>query len=312
MWAFLLLAYAKRIKEKFCYTCEGIIERSSHQGVIPDSLNKKYTISSEEWSKEISFGSKDIPYILKILPYVFRSPYFVFKILYKAALYSSMIKKYCPKALIVFNEYSFTSSALTAFCESYGVEHIDVMHGEKLYYIRDSFFRFTKTYVWDEYYVKLFSDMRTPKEQFIIEIPPFMRTDTLQHINPDIYADFKYYLALYDECTLTKIIKSLSFIDKQGSTLKYRPHPRYSDIKLLKKYVPENQIEYPSEVGIVDSISNLKYGIGVYTTVLNQCFHAQKGVIIDDINFPKDYSLLSGLGYILLQKPIHLLSEYKL
>lgn len=311
LWAFILLAFIKRIRVHFSYPCDAIIEKNTHQGVVPDSLNKKYALTSEEWSKGFSFGIKDITYILRTLPFVFRSPYFVFKVLYKAALYSSMIKKHRPKAIIVFNEYSFTSSTLTAFCESNGIEHINVMHGEKLYYIRDSFFRFTKAYVWEEYYIKLLSDMRAPKVQFIAEAPPFMRTDTSQHINPDVYADYKYYLALYDEETLKNIIKSLSFVARQGCTLKFRPHPRYSDIELLKKYVPEDQIEYPREVGIADSISNLKFGIGVFTTVLNQCYHAHKGVIIDNINFPKNYSLLSGMGYVLLEKPIKLLSEYQ-
>lgn len=311
LWAFILLTYIKRIKVHFSYSCDAIIEKNTHQGVIPDSLNMKYTINSEEWSKGFSFGTKDTKYILKTLPFVFRSPYFVFKVLYKAALYSSMIKKHRPKAIIVFNEYSFTSSALTAFCELNGVEHINVMHGEKLYYIRDSFFRFTKAYVWENYYIKLLSDLRAPRGQFIAEAPPFMRTDTTQHINLDVYADYKYYLALYDEDTLKHIIKSLSFVAQQGCTLKFRPHPRYSNIELLKRYVAEDQIEYPHEVGIEDSISNLKFGIGVYTTVLNQCIHAHKGVIIDDINFPDNYAHLSDLGYVLLKKPIKLLSEYQ-
>lgn len=310
LWIFLLLAYIKRIKVHFSYSCDAIIEKSSHQGVVPDSLNRKYTLNPEEWSKGFSFGIKDTNYILRTLPFVFRSSYFVFKVLYKAALYSSMIKKHRPKAIIVFNEYSFTSSALTAFCESKGIEHINVMHGEKLYYIRDSFFRFTTAYVWEEYYIKLLSDMRAPKEQFIAEVPPFMRTDTTQHINPDVYADYKYYLAVYDEDSLKHIIKSLSFVAQQGCTLKFRPHPRYSDIELLKKYVTEDQIECPCEVGIEDSISNLKYGVGLYTTVLNQCYHAGKGVIIDNVNFPQKFSQLYKLDYVLLNKNVEYLSNF--
>lgn len=311
LWVFILLAYIKRARVRFLYSCDAIVERSSHQGVIPDSLKKKYTLSSDEWSDGFSFGIRDLPFILRTISYVVRSPYFVLKVLYKAALYSTMIKEYQPKAIVVYNEYSFTSSALTAFCESNGVEHIDVMHGEKLFYIRDSFFRFTKTYVWEEYYARLFSRLRAPQSQFIAETPPFMRTDTDKHRNPAAYADYKYYLALYDENSLQDIIRSLAFIKEKGCSLKFRPHPRYSDMELLRKYVPENQIEYPREVGIEDSVSNLGYGIGVFTTVLNQCFHAGKRVIIDDINFPEQYSLLAGMGYALLEKPVELLSRHQ-
>lgn len=68
-----------------------------------------------------------------------------------------MITKYQSKAIVVHNEYSFTSSILTAYCETRNVLHINVMHGEKMYYIRDSYFRYDRCYVWDAYYRDLLS-----------------------------------------------------------------------------------------------------------------------------------------------------------
>lgn len=308
---FVLLMLFKRISVKYSSKYDAIIEKSTHQGVLPNSLREKYDISPDGWSAGVSFGISDIQWILKILTYVYRSPYFVFKILYKSALYSTMIKKFRPNAIIVYNEYSFTSSALTKFCENNGVEHINVMHGEKLFFIRDSFFRFSKSYVWEQYYVELLSKLRAPKKQFIAELPPFMNTDTHKFKNKNAYADYKYYLATYDENTLKHIINSLSNLLKNGETLKYRPHPRYSDIAILKKYVPDDQIEYPKDVDIETSISNLKYGIGLFTTVLNQCYHAGIGVIIDDVNFSKYYELLHKLEYVLLDKDVKYLSDFK-
>ena len=66
---------------------------------------------------------------------------FSLKVTIKVAGYSFMITKYQSKAIVVHNEYSFTSSILTAYCETRNVLHINVMHGEKMYYIRDSYFR---------------------------------------------------------------------------------------------------------------------------------------------------------------------------
>ncbi len=308
---FILLMFVKRINVKYLSKYDAIIERSTHQGVLPTSLKTKYDISPAGWSAGVSYGISDIPWIIKILTFVYRSPYFVFKILYKSALYSTMIKKFRPNAIIVYNEYSFTSSALTKFCENNGIVHINVMHGEKLFFIRDSFFRFSKSYVWEQYYVELLSKLRAPKSQFIIELPPFMNTKPYKFKNKNAYADYKYYLATYDENTLKHIINSLSSLLKNGETLKYRPHPRYSDIALLRKYVPDDQIEYPKDVDIETSISNLKYGIGLYTTVLNQCYHAGIGVIIDDVNFPKNFELLNNLEYVLLNKDVKYLSNFK-
>lgn len=308
---FILLMFFKRINVKYAFKYDAIIEKSTHQGVLPNSLREKYDISSDGWSVGVSYGLNDIPWILKIITYVYRSPYFVFKVLYKSALYSTMIKKFRPNTIIVYNEYSFTSSALTKFCENNGVVHINVMHGEKLFFIRDSFFRFSISYVWEQYYVELLSKLRAPKKQFIIELPPFMNTDPHQFMNKNAYADYKYYLASYDENTLKHIINSLSNLIKNGETIKYRPHPRYSDITLLKRFIPDDQIEYPQNVDIETSISNLKYGIGLYTTVLNQCYHAGIGVIIDDVNFPKNYELLHDLEYVLLNKDVKYLSNFK-
>ena len=151
--------------------------------------------------------------------------------------------------------------------------------------------------------------MRAPEAQFIAELPPFMSTKPAEHLNHESFAEYKYYLATYTEDELKKIIESLSIIKKKGVRIRFRPHPRYSDTQLLKKYVDNRDIEYPDKVDIETSISNLNYGIGVYTTVLNQCYHAKKGVIIDDINFPENFSQLNELGYVLISKDVQYLSK---
>ena len=41
---------------------------------------------------------------------------FCLKCLVKIGLYANYIESYRPKAVVVYNEYSFTSSLLTAYC----------------------------------------------------------------------------------------------------------------------------------------------------------------------------------------------------
>ncbi len=306
---FLSLAFFRRLLIRFKYDSDAIIEKSTHSGVIPHSLDKKYCISSKEWYVGWSLGGADLLYILKICKLIVRSPYFVFKVLYKIALYSTMIKKFRPKAIIVFNEYSFTSSALTCYCEKNDVEHIDVMHGEKLFYIRDSYFRFSNTYVWEPYYIELFTRMNAPKEQFIAELPPFMSINASEYMDIDYHSDYTYYLAIFTENDIKNIVKSMEFAKSQGKRVMYRPHPRYSDISMLRKYVDESNIEYPKSVDIMVSVAKTDCAVGLYTTVLNQACHAGKRVIIDDMNFPTDFALLSELGYALLNKKVEYLSK---
>lgn len=309
---YIILAFCRRLTTKKKKHIAAIIEPNTHSGVIPKSLYDQYPAPDPKpWSGGWSFGVSDLGYISKLLPYIIHSPYFVFKNLYKGGMYSKMIKEYTPKAIIVFNEYSFTSSALTSLCESKNVEHIDVMHGEKLFFIRDSFFRFTRTYVWDSYYVELFKKLKASQEQFIVETPPFMSINSPMYMDKNLYSDFTYYLANFNEDEIKNIIKSMEFAVSKGKKVKYRPHPRYSNINLLKKYVDENSIEYPSSVNILSSVANTNCAVGVYTTVLNQAYHSGKKVVIDDLNFPHIFEKLSELDYVLLSKPIDHLSNYQ-
>ena len=297
------------VKEK-AQSIDVIVTPNSHQGVIPDSVQREFNITQENvWVNKLSLSSNDIVLIKNILRFLIKSPYFCFKLLYKLSLYSNITRIYRPKVIIVFNEFSFTSSVLTNFCELNGVEHIDIMHGEKLLFIRDSFFRFSRTYVWEKFYVELFDRLRASKNQFIVEIPPFMKIDTEKNYEKEYFSNYKYYLGEYTEKELKAIILSMTQLTSDGTTIKYRPHPRYSNLQLLKKYVSENQIEYPTKVGIMTSVASCNVAIGTYTTVLNQAVHSGKDILIDDVNFPYLYKKLYELDYILLKTNTNRLSE---
>lgn len=277
--------------------------------VLPDELISEYSIDNEAWAVRMSLGIGDIPFVLSLLQKYPLHPYFSLKCLMKLAMYSSMIKKYRPRAVIVHNEYSYTSSVLTCYCNKRGITHINAMHGDKYFFIRDAFFHYDRCYVWDDYYVDLFRRLRAAEGQYFISTPRSLKINTDIYKKEEDYADYKYYLNLYNEREIKKIVDSMDVLYSRGMIVKFRPHPRYSDIELLKKYVPSDKIEDPYKVDIIYSISNTGSAVGICSTVLLQAYTSGKNVVLDDISNPNQYSQLVQLEYILSNKSLPTLSS---
>lgn len=279
--------------------------------VIPETLSEKYNIDFDHWFKTMSLSSHDILFLMKVFAYSPFSCFFALKTTLKVGYYSDMIRRFSLKAIITHNEYAFTSSVMTAYCERMGVEHINVMHGEKLYYIRDSFFRFSKFYVWDEHYKQLFISMRADEEQFVVYEPKAMKIDTDKYYSPESYADVKYYLQIYTQEQLLTIVSAMRQLEAKGLSVKYRPHPRYSDVSMLEQTVGKDAIEYPSEVSTAVSVSNVKYAAGSFTTVLNQAYTSGKHIFLDDVTYPDRAAKLEARGYVFTEntKNCELLSK---
>lgn len=299
---------------KGCFLKKGaqidtMIERKGMDEVVPDIVMHKYHPESSFWNMGSSMSFHDLRFLIKLILRAPHYPYFVLKSWMNVVHYSDMIRRHSPKVMIQFGEFSFSSSILTAYCHKYGIKHVDIMHGEKLYYIRDAFFHYDECYVWDEHYFKLFCELKAEPTQFIVALPESIHINTKQHINDAVYADYKYYLAATSEIEMKEIVESMQFAIRNGKKVKYRPHPRYTDMSLLRKYVKEEEIEDYKKVGILDSISNLEYAVGSYTTVLSQAFFSDKKVLLDDVTFKSEYEKLKGMKYILSSKNCPLLSE---
>lgn len=291
---------------------EAMIERKGMEEVVPNEVREKYHPDNRYWDKGSSMSFGDISFLLRLIVRAPHHPYFVLKAWMNVALYSDMIRRHSPKVMIQFGEFSFSSSILTAYCHKHGVRHIDIMHGEKLYYIRDAFFHYDECYVWDDYYAELFRSLKAEPSQFIVALPESLHIDIKQHINDDVYANYKYYLAVTTEIEMKEIVDSMQFAKRNGKSVKYRPHPRYTDMNQLKKYVNEDEIEDYKKVGILESISNLEYAVGSYTTVLSQAFFSGKKVLLDDVTFKSEYDKLKGMKYILSSKDTIKLSELQI
>lgn len=297
----MLIFWLKGLLIHFETEVETMGEDKGMDEVIPEALSSQYSIDKVAWHAGAGLTSDDLSYIVRKL-FGWHHPYYILKSILYITSFSARITRHRPKRFIVHDEFSFCSSLLTDYCHHRGVKVINVQHGEKLRFIRDSFFHFDECYVWMDYYVKMLTRQYAEPKQFRIAVPRSLKIDVNKHRNELFYADYKYYLAIYSEDQLKKVVESMGFAKKKGLIVKYRPHPRYSDMDLLRKYVSEDNIEMPQEVGIEESISNLRYAVGSYTTVLLQAHFSGKRVLLDDVSFKNQYDQLKEHGYILSEE----------
>ena len=291
---------------------EAITDIERMEDILPESLLKQYNVESFNWFNRGGLKLKDILYVLKFFFHYFPSSYFSLKAMLRVSQYSKIITQFSPLCIIAHSEYSFTSSILTDYCHRRGVKHVNVMHGEKLFYIRDSFFHFDECYIWHKHYKDLFLKMRTEPSQFVIYQPLSLVIDSKKFYVEKSYADYKYYLAVFDENEIQSIIASLSFLKKRGKSIKYRLHPRYLHLSTIHKYLTEDEIENPSNVSILESIASCNTVIGSYSTVLTQAFYSGKKVILDDVTYNEYFYKLKDLMYILATENCKKLSDLQL
>ena len=265
----------------------------------------KYKIKKLE--NHLFLTEKDIKYFkIDILKKSKRQSYFALKILLKISTYRYNIEKYSPRIFLVTSEYSWTSSLLTEFCEKNKIFHINYMHGDKSYYIRDSFFKFHRCYIWDEHYKKIFCELKAFDKQFkVIKYSSFI---------PNIEIKEKLYNTYYlqaDETIedINKIIKILKSLEiKTGYMGKIRCHPVYTSQK-IKKIIPTEMLDL--EKNIYYSIGMSNYIISKTSTVLYEAYIMESNnIVIDDFTQDKNnYNYLKELKWISIFKPHQRLSE---
>lgn len=277
------------------------------ENILPKSLKIRYKVVEFNPVEGTLLTASDKKFIKEIIYRYPLSWHFILKCLIKIGRYSFSIEEYSPEAIAVCAEYSFTSSALTAYCKQRNIRHIDVMHGEKMYYMRDSFFKFDECYIWDEYYGKILAAMKADENQFVVEIPASLKFDG-ESIRTQKY-DYTYYLGAESEDVLKKISKILELLYESGKKISIRPHPRYSNIDLVKKTFAFANVEDTAKISIEQSLLQSGAAISLYSTVLNQALCNSIPIIIDNMSNSENFNKLKELGYVCLYKEHRLLSE---
>ncbi len=305
----LLIFLLKGLRKRRVCRFDAISNLMGMEEVVPKELTEAYNIEHCQWPNNGWLHWDDARFCVKVLCRYFPHAYFSLKVLVLVGQYCRLIDEHSPNAVITHAEFSFCSSILTAYCNKKNVKHINVMHGEKLYFIRDSFFQFDTCYVWDEHYENLFESMKAEHSQFVVAVPVSMRIDTDVYFNENCFADYKYYLANETEDSIKSIVESMQFVKSSGKSVKYRLHPRYKRMELVEKYIPTSEIEDPNQVSILQSVASCNFAVGCYSTVLTQAYLSGKQVILDDVSINNKYKYLADLGYLLAEKNCLKLSD---
>ena len=279
-----------------------ILATKIKKGLIPYSISNKYKILNLS-----SHGFRIDNGVLNLLKlsikYFLFEPYFILKSLVKISFYSYLCLKYNPAAIITTSEFSFTSSILTAYLKKKNISHINIMHGEKLFYIRDSFFRFSEFWVWNIHYINLFKKLYAYKNQFKIEIPPLYKKMEKNYIRPPKEKILKYYWASEKkEKVLLYIFNGLNKLRKQGFKIIIRYHPLDKEyfFRYINSYCDNFIVENPENKNIYNSLLETNYVLATYSTVLLEAnMMRRRSVIIDHGD---NILKLERLDYILVKK----------
>ena len=276
---------------------------------IEKTIPKEFShYEKKKLENHLFFTKKDIEYFENdILKKSKKEYYFALKVLLKIAIYRYNIEKYSPEIFLVTSEYSWTSSILTEFCEKNKILHINYMHGNKWYVIRDSFFKFHKCYVWDEHYAEIFCKLKAFEGQF--EVIDYL--DFIPQINIEIKELYNTYYLQIDE-TEDEVDQIIIILEKlrlkTGYKGKIRCHPVYTSQR-IKKVIPIEMLDL--EKNIYYSIGMSNYIISKTSTVLYEAYvMGSSEIIIDDITQDKkNYAYLKELKWISIFKPHQRLSK---
>lgn len=261
-----------------------------------------------ELNDKMLLNKKDKIFIKNIAKKYPCSWYFILKSLLKVARYSYLIEYYKPRRMIVSCEYSFTSSILTYYCEQKNIIHINIMHGEKIYNIRDSFCRFHEFFIWDEYYRELFFSLKADKTKYIIFNPYLLKIYKIKENKFENEIDYKFYLAIETKESLSNLKNIVEILLKYDKKVLIRPHPIYTNQITLKKYFDTKMIE-KNDIDILLSLSNANNIVAVGSTVLYHAYMLDKNIIIDDLTNKNRFYYFRNNKYIMFHKKYKLLSD---
>ncbi|MEM1484908.1 hypothetical protein V6615_08490 [Oscillospiraceae bacterium PP1C4] len=308
---FVLLPYvflnSFRKVESLEHSTSVFIDDGLTSRIIPSKIREKYgEVISVNFGKLVYLNQFDRAFLWKVYKRYPLSFYFLFKCAIKIAIYRAIINRYHPQVIIAYNEFSFTSSLLTQYCQQNQIRNINVMHGEKVFTIQEAFASFHEYYVWDTHYVQLFLKMRQNPLQFIIEQPEFLHAIAK---SCDVVYDFKYYLGNDNATTLQAIDKCMLILQNKGYRVCVRPHPRITVFKDAVKYITHVPLEACEEKDCIQSIQESKAIIAQCSTVHLQGYFMNKVLVVDDISNPFQYAKLLDMDFIIITKPHLLLSD---
>ena len=237
-------------------------------------------------------------------------PYFLLIILQKLIDNSSLIADHEPKAIAVFaKERDFSAPIISLYCEMREVEYASFMHGDYTYSIDKAYQRFSRYYVWDEHYIKMFTELKWDMDKYEVYIPEKLKGIVQPHEDGQYEYYITYYFGAESEKRIRGVHQAFKILREAGYNCKIRPHPRFSNIEYLKTVFDGFYMEDPKQVTLEESLDVTKYAAALNSTVLSQAYYSGKEYVIDDYSDPDRFASLEDRQYIMLYKPHKLLSQ---
>lgn len=265
----LLIRLLKKINSKGSVNFpDSVIAVLPSESILPHQF-KSLKVTYLKRFDNFEINIKDLIFIYKLIFRYFFFPYFWMKCVFVILSYSGIAKR-GETEVLVSNEYSFTSSVLTLYLNSYGKIVSNCMHGEKVLCQRDCFSTYDNFYVWDEHYTLLLNKMDV-KANFI--------TSTCDALNLNLELNntmnnIVFYLQGIEKTSDLKVIKDKLIILSKiyGCPFFVKPHPRYINTELTN-FFNENEIlnlDFDQAIKITSVICSN------YSTVLFQAYVYRK------------------------------------
>lgn len=287
-------------KKVACY-----IERNPR--ILPQSLSSEFEFLNADDHYELHL--EDVRFLLQLFISYPLSALFLSKVTAKLGNYRANYERLRPQAFVCASEFSFSCSVLTHWCQKRSIEHINIMHGEKLFDLTDSYCSFDRFYVWSEFHRDLVQSL-SGKAQFFIEQPEAllkMKERLKGKRQSGEKPSFTYICQGPDISRMDKIIEMLRILSRDYHVI-LRPHPIYKT-KINAEELTFATIEDPGKVSIEESFRRSDYICGIFTTALLESQILQIPTVVDDVTHPELYQRLKDLSLSVLSGPHILLSQ---
>jgi hypothetical protein len=282
---------------------------------VPSTLkNKHRNIKEIKFDRNLYLSPKAEAIFRQLVFRYWYEPYFITKCLMKLQIYAFSIETYKPDIIISSCEYSFTSSVLTALCRACNIQHINIMHGEKLLNFQDAFAEFDQFYVWDDHYKSIFTKLRGGTLDYIVELP---NSNFIPKNNKTLKYDFTYYMG-WEGCVedLYKIRSSLRLLASQNYRVCVRIHPNlgkeltFINSNIYYEIFKEFDNEDANLVPLDSSLAGTRNPVSLFSTVLFEAVSLGICPVIDDCSDANLYNTLQALDYIICKKKHLKLSSF--
>ena len=306
---------SKAIPEKGLAVVERARDIPDCKDIMPDiGQEYKKVVFIDNFDKKFAPLSREARSILlkcfRAHPLQFFYLYFVYM---ELATHSHIILKYNPEAGYVYiNERNIASPLITELYEKSGRKFCSFMHGEYKLQLIMAFMKFSKYYVWDPSYIRMFAeDLRCQIGAYVVYTPGKLKKKWhLEEIEPKYFCT--YYFSGESDASVLKIAELFRELEKRGKKCCVRPHPRnLLHRQLLEKSFQNTSIpiENAKEISLMDSLGSTNYVVGLQSTVLSEAYAEGKTIVLDDVSDPENFELLKLQKFNVFSMKHLLLSE---